>query len=330
MNTVLITGAGGYIGSVLVRALIDVNYNVVAVDRFLFGKDKLPVKNPKLSLIAEDIRNIDISAFEGVDYVIDLAALSNDPAGEMEPAITWQINHQARVRVANLAKLAGVSRYILPSSCSIYGFQQGIVNEESEVNPLTTYAKANYMAEQDILPLADKDFCATILRQATVYGLSPRMRFDLAINGMVKGFIQNGAIPILRDGTQWRPFVHVKDTTRAMKLVLETDSTIVNGEIFNVGADVQNIQIMSLAKIVSKALDVEFKYQWYGDADHRSYQVSYRKINDVLGFESKISPEDGVKEIHKAILEDCLDLTDPQTITVQWYKHLIENEGLDL
>ena len=168
------------------------------------------------------------------------------------------------------------------------------------------------------------------MRQATVYGLSPRMRFDLAINGMVKGFIQNGAIPILRDGTQWRPFVHVKDTTRAMKLVLETDSTIVNGEIFNVGADVQNIQIMSLAKIVSKALDVEFKYQWYGDADHRSYQVSYRKINDVLGFESKISPEDGVKEIHKAILEDCLDLTDPQTITVQWYKHLIENEGLDL
>ena len=330
MKTVLVTGAGGYIGSVLVPTLLKENTKVIAFDRFLFGKEKLPCDHPNLSLVEGDIRSIDINSLKGVSAVIDLAALSNDPAGELSPDITWQINHKGRVRVANLAKKAGVSKYILPSSCSIYGFQEGIVDELSQVNPLTTYAKANYKAEEDIMPLSDDGFCVTILRQATVYGLSPRMRFDLAINGMVKGFITKGTIPILRDGSQWRPFVHVKDTTRAMKLILETPSTIVNNQIFNVGSDDQNIQIISLAKTVAKSMKLPFKYQWYGDPDHRSYRVSYKKIFEKIGFTPKYHPKDGVVEIANAIKSGQLDTDDPKTITVNWYTQLIKNNGIEL
>ena len=330
MKTILVTGGAGYIGSVLVPDLLKENLKVIALDRFFFGKKTLPQKHPNLSLVEDDIRSVNENLLNGVDAVIDLAALSNDPAGELEPEKTWEINHQGRVRIANLAKKFGVSKYILPSSCSIYGFQKEIVDETSKVNPLTTYAKANYEAEKDIMPLADDNFCVTILRQATVYGLSPRMRFDLAINGMVKGFITKGAIPILRDGTQWRPFVHVKDTTRAMRLILQMSHDVVNHQIFNVGSDEQNIQIISLAQTVAESMKLPFKYQWYGDPDHRSYQVSYKKIFEALGFLPNTTPKDGVKEIASAIKNGGLDPDDPKTITVNWYAHLTKNKGVEI
>src|SRR5918912_3171381 len=211
MERVLVTGAGGYIGSVLTRMLLEVGFRVVAVDRFFFGRHTLPPDGDGLRVARADIRWLDSSFLDGIDAVIDLAALSNDPVGELDPSKTWEINYQGRARVARMAKEHGVRRYVLPSSCSIYGFQDGITDEFSRVNPLTTYAKANLAAERDVLALSDPDFCVVVLRQATVYGLSPRMRFDLAINGMVKGLVQQGQVPILREGTQWRPFVHVRD-----------------------------------------------------------------------------------------------------------------------
>lgn len=323
MTTVMVTGAGGYIGSVLTRMLLEKGCQVLAIDRFLFGRETLPPEDEYLQVVQADIRSLQEGAFRGVDAVIDLAALSNDPSGELDPERTWQINHAARVRVARLARSAGVSRYILPSSCSIYGFQDGFLDEASPVNPLTTYAKANLAAEQDILPLATDAFCAVVIRQATVYGASPRMRFDLAINGMVKGFSLNGKIPILRDGTQWRPFVHVLDTSRAMIALLESPSEAVSGRIFNVGSDDQNVQILPLAKLVAGAIGVPFEYEWYGDPDHRSYRVSFKRIHEVLGYQTQRSLAGGAAEIHRALQEKSLDPNDPRTITVQWYKHLI-------
>jgi len=321
---VLVTGAGGYIGSVLVPMMLEAGHEVVAVDRFLFGRETLPERAERLSVLEEDVRRLRPEHLEGIEAVVDLAALSNDPSGELDPEKTWEVNHRARVRVARLARQKGVARYVLPSSCSVYGFQDGWLDESSSVNPLTTYAKANLQAERDVLPLASPDFCVVVVRQATVYGYSPRMRFDLAINGMVRGFFRNGRIPILRDGTQWRPFVHVQDTCRAMLLLLEAPQELVNGEIFNVGSDDQNVQIMPLARRVAEAMGVPFEYEWYGLPDHRSYRVSFRKIAERLGYRTTRTVEDGAREVYQALQEGRVDADDPRTITVSWYRHLIE------
>jgi Nucleoside-diphosphate-sugar epimerases len=253
-----------------------------------------------------------------------MASLSNDPSGELDPQKTLEINYEGRVRVAKLSKKLGVKRYVLASSCSVYGFQEGILTEESTLNPLTTYAKANALAEKEILSLADKSFKATVLRQATVYGLSYRMRFDLAINGMVLGFYKNGKIPIMRDGKQWRPFVHVKDTSNAFIKVLEAEPELVNGQIFNVGSDEQNFQIFELAKLIAESINMPFNYEWYGSPDNRSYKVSFKKIKEVLNFKPKYTPREGAKEVFEALKDGSLNPDDPRTITVKWYKHLLE------
>lgn len=326
---ILVTGAGGYIGSVLTRMLLERGNDVLAVDRFFFGREALPEDGNGLHVIQADIRSLEQDAFQGVEAVIDLAALSNDPAGELEPEVTWSINHRGRARVARLAKQAGCKRYILPSSCSIYGFQEGILDEASPVNPLTTYAEANLKAEEDVLPLADEGYCVVVIRQATVYGFSHRMRFDLAVNGMVKGFFKNGRIPILRDGTQWRPFVHVKDTSRAIISLLEANAEAVNGQIFNVGSDEQNVQIMPLANLVAEAIGVPFEYEWYGEPDHRSYQVCFRKIRETVQYQTQYALQDGAAEVYAALQRKALDADDRRTITVQWYQHLL-SQGVPL
>lgn len=322
---VLVTGGGGYIGSTLVRLLLNEGYDVVVLDRLFFGKDPLKDVEDQIKIVRDDVRWFDPKIFRDIDAVFDLAALSNDPLGELDPNKTLEINYKGRVRVANLAKKKGVSKYVLASSCSVYGFQDTLLDENSKVNPLTTYAKANYLAERDILPLADKNFTATALRQATVYGFSYRMRFDLAINAMVRALYLNGKLKVMRDGTQWRPFIHVKDTSRAFITVLEAEPELVNSQIFNVGSDEQNIQIFPLAKTIAEACGQEFLYEWYGDPDRRSYRVSFRKIKETLNFKPKYTISDGAKEVWKALEEGALDPNDPKTITLKWYKHLIEN-----
>ena len=215
-----VTGGAGYIGSVLVPKLLEYGHEVIVSDRFFFG-DTLP-DHQRLTKKRADSRNLDSSLFEGVDAVIDLVAISNDPSGEKFAEATFEINHKSRLRTAKLAKEHGSERYILPSSCSIYGFQEDghIADEESPTNPLTSYSKANEMAEKDILPLADEKFVVTVVRQATVYGFSNRMRFDLAINGMTYGAWRERKLPLMRDGKQWRPMIHVKDTSDAMIFML--------------------------------------------------------------------------------------------------------------
>jgi len=321
---ILVTGGAGYIGSVLTSMLIEKGYDVTVLDRLFFDQDALKEVQDKITLIKDDVRWVKTQIFEGVDAILDLASISNDPSGELDPKKTLEINYEGRLRMARLAKKHKVARYVLASTCSVYGFQENILTEESGVNPLTTYSKANVLAEKGILHLADNTFTATALRQATVYGPSKRMRFDLAINGMVLGFFKNGKIPVMRDGKQWRPFVHVKDTSRAFIRVLESDTDLVNGQIFNVSSDDQNVQIFELAKRVAKSIDLPFNYEWYGSPDKRSYRVSFGKINKILKFRTKYTPEDGAKEVYDAIKKGDLNPDDPKTITVKWYAHLLE------
>lgn len=326
---ILVTGGGGYIGSILIQMLLERGYKVKCLDRFFFGMETLShvAGDPNLEIIKDDIRWFDPNIMRDVDAVMDLAALSNDPTGELNPSKTMEINYKGRVRVAKLAKKHGVKRYILASSCSVYGFQDELVDEKSPTNPLTTYAKANVLAEQESLPLADNNFCVTALRLATVYGLSPRMRFDLAINGMVLGFYKHGKIPIMRDGTQWRPFVHIKDASRAFIMVLEADKDLVNKEIFNVGSNEQNYQIKPLAELIADAIGLPFNFEWYGSPDKRSYRVDFSKIRDVLGFKPKYTPKEGAKEVYDALVEGKVK-DDIKTRTVEWYKFLLNAQKI--
>lgn len=321
---VLVTGGAGYIGSIMTRLLLEKGYNVTVLDRLFFGNDSLKEIADQITLIKDDIRFFDPKFLENIDAIFDLAALSNDPCGELDQQKTLEINYKGRVRVANLAKKHGVSKYVFASTCSVYGFQDGIINEDSNLNPLTTYAKASRMAEKEILPLGDKNFSATVLRQATVYGFSYRMRFDLAINGMTLGYYKNGKIPIMRDGKQWRPFVNIKDTSRAFIKVLETEPATVSGQIFNVGSNEQNIQIFELAKLVAEACDLPFNYEWYGDCDTRSYQVSFDKIKETLNYKPNTTIRQGAKNVFDALYDGTLNPEDPRMITVKWYKHLLE------
>ena len=321
LDTILVTGAGGYIGTVLVPMLLEEGYRVRALDRFFFGRDLLSAHD-NLEVVVEDTRRLTPEHFKGVDAVIDLVAISNDPSGELFQDATYQINRDSRIHCAELAKAAGAKRYLLPSSCSIYGFQPDgvIASETSPTNPLTTYAKANEMAEQAILPMGDDDFCAIVVRQATVYGLSPRMRFDLAINGMTEGAWKNGKLPLMRDGSQWRPMVHVRDTARAQMFMLTAPREQVNGQIFNIGSDRNTYQIGELGQLVADTVPRDVEIEWYGDADHRSYRVSFDKI-EALGWKAEMTAVDGVNEICAA-LEAGTTAKTAQTITLNWYKEL--------
>ncbi len=322
MKRVLVTGAGGYIGTSLVPMLLNKGYAVRALDRFFFGEELLP-NFPRLEKIHGDSRRLTIEHFRDIDYVIDLVALSNDPSGERFEAATWAINHKSRAECARLAKMAGVKRYILPSSCSIYGFQPPEVrcDETFKVNPLTVYAKANLAAEEDVIPLADDDFCVVVLRQATVYGYSPRMRFDLAINGMTYGAWKTGVLPLMRDGSQWRPMVHVVDTARAQIFMLEAPHDLVNGQRFNVGSEANNYQLGPLAETVAQAVPRDVTIDWYGDADHRSYRVAFDKI-EKLGWKAERTAVDGVSEIVAKLERGELEFT-TKTITLDWYEELM-------
>lgn len=311
---VLVTGAGGYIGSTLVPLLLSQGHEVRAVDRFFFGRDKLP-DHDRLEIVQHDVRDLSRDQVEGVDAVIDLVAISNDPSGEAFRGQTWEINRRARYNCARLAKAAGVQRYILPSSCAVYGFQEGVCTEESTPNPLTTYAKANLACERDVLRLADEKFCVAVLRQATAYGPSPRMRFDLSLNVMSYEAVMRGLVTVGRDGTQWRPFSHCRDLARAQAFMLDAPAESINGEIFNAGG--QNVQLRDLANLIAR--ETSASIAWEGQPDKRSYQVSFAKL-ERLGFKRSRSIVDGVREVREAV-KAGLERT-PDTITLGWYQRI--------
>ena len=315
---ILVTGAGGYIGSILVPMLIKKNFFVIAVDKFFFGKTLKNNKN--LRIIKIDCRNINKNLFKNIYCVIDLVAISNDPSGDEFSKLTWETNFKARLKNAEISKKMGVNKYILASTCSVYGNQKIVVNENSKVKPLTIYAKSNLKAEQNIIKLKSNKFNIIILRQATLFGFSPRMRFDLAINGMTEGVYKNKILPIMRDGQQYRPLCHVKDTSRLMCHLINFNYKKFNGEIFNVGSKECTKKIIELAKIVIKNTYNKSKLEWYGNPDHRSYRVSFKKLKK-LKFKTIYSLDYGVREMFNLLKKKFIK-KNIQTITLDWYKHL--------
>ncbi|RMF15117.1 MAG: NAD-dependent epimerase/dehydratase family protein, partial [Alphaproteobacteria bacterium] len=277
--------------------------------------------------VRADVRNIAAAHLEGIDAVIDMAALSNDPAGELDPALTRAINYEARRRLAKMAKRAGVERYLLMSSCSVYGDTgESTVDETAEVGPLTTYAQCNRLAEEAILPLAGDGFVPLAFRNATVFGVSPRMRFDLAVNLMTLNAVRESRIIVMGGGRQWRPFVHVRDVARAALLALEAPAGEVSGEVFNIGHG--NLQIRPLAYIVRENLPFMVEVAMApDDPDRRNYRVDFSKAREHLGFTAEFSPADGVREVYEALKRGEVD-EEPQTHTVRWYQALLDAERL--
>jgi nucleoside-diphosphate-sugar epimerase len=329
MSKVMVTGAGGYIGTQLVRDLVKAGHEVTAVDRFFFGKEPLSefIGNKQVTIKQKDIRDLDQNDFQGHDAVCDLACLSNDPAGEIDPQLTYQINRDGRIHVAKTAKQAGVAKYIISSSCSVYGKgEDPQLSETSKTNPISVYAKSTLEAEQQNLSIADDNFSVTSLRNATVFGLSTRMRFDLVVNLMTLTAFQKGRIIVMGGGLQWRPLVHLSDVSRAFIAVISSKHDLINKEIFNVGLD--NFQIKNLAYIVREELPINIEIDLApDDADKRDYNVLFEKAEKILGFKAKTMVTDGVKEIYNALKSGNVDTGD-KTITVKWYKNIIDAKKL--
>ena len=329
MSKVMVTGAGGYIGTQLVRDLVKAGHEVTAVDRFFFGFEPISdlVKNKNFKVLQKDIRDLTVAELSNHDAVCDLACLSNDPAGEIDPELTYQINRDGRIHVAEMAKKAGVKKYILSSSCSVYGQgEDPELTEKSSTNPISVYAKSTLQAEEHNLGLSDNNFSVTALRNATVFGLSTRMRFDLVVNLMTLTAFQKGRIIVMGGGLQWRPLVHLSDVSSAFQKVIESENSKVNGEIFNIG--LSNFQIKNLAYLVREELPFPIEIDTApDDPDKRDYNVVFEKAEKVLDFKAKTSVTEGIKEIYLALKAGKVD-TGIKTVTVQWYRNIIEAKKL--
>jgi nucleoside-diphosphate-sugar epimerase len=299
----LVTGTEGYIGCILAPELMRQGHEVLGVDTGFF-RDGWLFHGTQLTprTLVKDIRAISPEDLEGVEAVVHAAELSNDPTGELAPHITYEINHKASVRLAQLAKAAGVRRFVYMSSCSVYGLGSGddLVDEESPVNPQTTYAECKTLVERDLAPLADDAFTPSYMRNATAYGASPRMRFDCVVNNLAGLAWTTNEIVLTSDGTPWRPNVHLLDIVKAVIAVLEAPADTVRNQAFNVGSTEQNHRIREIAEIVAEAFPGCVIRFGESSPDNRSYRVSFDKIHRTLpDFSCDWDVRRGVRQLHR-------------------------------
>ena len=307
---VLVTGHHGYIGSVLAPVIAVAGHEVTGVDAFFYeGCDFVPDPSRITSLRA-DVRDLDAGNLAGYDAIVHLAALSNDPLGELNAELTLDINFRATVQLARKAKEAGVERFVFASSCSMYGAAAADehVTEEAALRPLTAYAVSKVRAEEALAQLADADFAPVFMRNATVYGVSPRLRFDVVLNNLAGWAYTTGRVRILSDGTPWRPIVHVRDVAEASLAMLEAPVDVVRGAAFNVGANGENYQVRDLATIVCDTFPgPTIEYAEDGGPDPRSYRVDFGKLARAFpDFTTKWTAADGARELRAAFEQVAL------------------------
>ena len=297
---VLVTGAQGYIGVPLTWALRDRGHEVVGLDAGFYSDGWLyGAETPPIPQLQKDIRRITSGDLEGFDAIVHLAELSNDPLAQLDPDITYEINHRGTVSLAELAKRAGISRFVYTSSCSVYGIGSGeYKTEESEPAPQTPYAHCKVLVERDLSTMADDNFSPTFLRNATAYGPSPRMRFDLVLNNLAGLAWTTREIKLTSDGTPWRPLVHIGDISAAVACTLEAPRERVHRRIFNVGDTRENYQVREIAALVSDAFPGCRVSVGSNDGDRRSYRVSFDRIHAELpGFKAAHDAASGAREL---------------------------------
>ena len=280
---VLVTGDRGYIGSSLAPLLLKENFKVIGFDTEFF-RNEINSSGSQYPKITKDIRQISKDDLQGIDSVVHLCALSNDPMGDLNADLTHEINYEGTVKTAKLAKEAGVKRFLFSSSCSIYGIaKDGIIDENSLVNPLTAYAKSKIDAEKELISLADSNFCVGIMRNSTVYGFAPKFRNDLVVNNLVTTALAFKQIRVMSDGTPWRPLIDVRDLSKIFIEFLKADKEKINAKIINVGFEENNFQVKDIISFIQKYIsDCEVIYTGEHGKDARSYKVNFDKFNSIF------------------------------------------------
>jgi nucleoside-diphosphate-sugar epimerase len=337
MNKVLLVGGAGYVGCVLVDALLTKGYNVKVVDRLFFGREPLEPLADRIELLVEDMRDIDESDMEDCGAVINVGGLSNDPTAEFYPKANVELNTIASIHLAEMAKRAGVARYVFASSCSVYDRGVGeetrdvLLDETSPVEPRGAYAISKLDAERGILPLADADFAPVAFRKGTIYGFSPRMRYDLVVNAFVKDALSKGVLTLHYGGEMWRPLIDVNEVVRGYLMALECEADAISGQVFNLSGG--NHRISELALRTQRALaDQGIKVELSVDYSYRllrTYRVSTDKIAERLGFHPKISVEESIERMVTEIrAHGFTDFSHPRYYNIEWMKLLEEAVGV--
>ena len=312
--TVLVTGHDGYIGRVLVPMLEAAGVDVRGLDAEWYGACTFGPEPPAIPTIRKDLRDVQIEDLDGVDAIVHLAAISNDPVGDLDSDTTYAVNHRASVRLARLAKKAGIERFVFASSCSLYGraASDAPLDELAPFNPVTPYGHSKVLVEQDVTRLADDTFSPVFLRNATVFGSSPRLRLDVMVNNLTAAAVATGEVLVMSDGTPWRPLVHIDDVCRTVLTVLRAPRDKVHAEAFNVGRDSENYRVSQVADIVASTVTgSRVVYAPGGGPDARSYRVDFGKL--AATFPELVlhgTVPQGVAELASAFTREHLTLED--------------------